>query len=396
MKFYNNKYVRKILSGATAFVLMTSNYGVAHAVKTITLTDTKGKEVSYELPDNVNVAGIQINEDGTMTVKFDNNMTITLNDNQNTTITSNNFDATVTEFSYNDYIKMCNEQVTEIKRCEKEIKRIQEEYYKVKNFEINYDKALEFAKAYVYINNFQFFTEEAKTQIIANDISTDMSELIGNNYGGFTNFVNAYNQTIVREQEITGSYDKSKLISCEYSFGNKTDRSEYIYARDTWYNSVKNGRAWNDDFDTLYCYISMFSGAGLSTNYLGNASIGAQAGINRTVGQDFKESIKVVFDKYMSDASNKEKFKTYFSDVVTYKPREDAKQNLTIYMNSTNQLNEQVAIARENGDFSVDAVNLCYDNLETLIYYYIHILDNVDDFKQVMSALNNEFSTKTK
>ena len=65
-------------------------------------------------------------------------------------------------------------------------------------------------------------------------------------------------------------------------------------------------------------------------------------------------------------------------------------------MNNINEENEEIRISRENGDFSKEPTNLCEDNLETLIFYYSHICDDVDDFLDVVKSLQNEFSKKTK
>lgn len=396
IKIYNNQYVKRILSGLTGMVLLMSANSTAKAVSnTIEMTKPNGEKITISVPENA--TGVKINPDGSVEYTLGNNSDIVVNEaEQVTTVNPNAFVPTEEELNYADYQKLCDDQMNEIKAHLADIERIQVEYYKNKNFILNEEKLFEYVKAFVYVTNHQLFDEETKALILANDIDTDIAVLIGNDYTSFTNFVDGYNQLIIREQEIEGNFDKSKLISCEYSFGNATDRGEYVFARDTWFESVVNGRVWNDEYYTLYGYISNLSGVGLGTHYIDNASLGARASIRSTVGVDFKESHKVVFDEYMKNKENKKKFTTYFEDIVTYKLREGAKADILAGMEEANQANNEISTARENGDFTGVPTELCEDNLDTLVYYYAHICDDVDDFGYVVSSLNNEFNGKTK
>ncbi|MCI5835417.1 MAG: hypothetical protein MR227_01800 [Firmicutes bacterium] len=98
----------------------------------------------------------------------------------------------------------------------------------------------------------------------------------------------------------------------------------------------------------------------------------------------------------MKNKENKKKFTTYIEDIVTYKLREGAKADILAGMEEANQANNEISTARENGDFTGVPTDLCEDNLDTLVYYYAHICDDVDDFGYVVSSLNNEFNGKTK
>lgn len=396
IKFYNNQYVKRILSGITGLVILAGANSTAKALNnTIEITNSEGKTITITIPEGA--TSFKVNTDGSVEYTLGNvSVSSSLEENNNSVVNFDYFMPVEEQLTYADYQKMCEEQYNEILAHQSDIEKIQVEDYRNKDFKFNTEKLMHFVKSFVYITNHDLFDNEAKSQILSMDVTTDIGLLIGNDYTAFTNFVDGYNQAIIRKQEIEESFDKSKLISCEYSFGNATDREEYIYARDTWFNSVKNGRAWNDDYYTLYCYISNYSGVGLNVHYIDNASLGARASIRRTVGVDFKESHKVVFDEYMKDKANKNKFTKYFEDVVTYALREDAKQELLININNINNENEEIRISRENGDFSKEPTNLCEDNLETLIFYYSHICDDVDDFLDVVKSLQNEFSKKTK
>lgn len=390
MKFYNgNGLIKKIISGATSIVLMTTSIGAAKASQQVEIVDLKtGTTHTITVPDN---AKVKVYPDGGYEILLAEDTSL------NVAATNDPDMAIESSLSYEDYIRLCDEQVAEIKSHAADIKRLQQENYRVENFEFNDERLYSFVKAYVYVTNMQYFSEDVRHQIISsNDISTDISILIGVDYKGFTDFVNAYNQTIVREQEIAGAFDKTKLISCEYSFGNETDRAEYVFAQETWFNSVKNGRVWNNDYYTLYCYLGAFGSTGLNKHFIQNASVGAQAGIYRTVGQDFKESYKVVFDNYMMDKENKNKFNLYFENTVTYVPRTDAKENILIEMNRINEHNTNVNEERELGDFTTNPM-ACTETLEELVYEYIHINDDINDFVPVVEILNQQFSnTKVK
>ena len=82
--------------------------------------------------------------------------------------------------------------------------------------------------------------------------------------------------------------------------------------------------------------------------------------------------------------------------IAAFKLREGAKADILAGMEEANKANNEISTARENGDFTGVPTDLCEDNLDTLVYYYAHICDDVDDFGYVVSSLNNEFNGKTK
>lgn len=304
---------------------------------------------------------------------------------------------------------------------EKDISELRAKLYNDKNFHFNTNELAKNACSLVYIANFSHFKEETRAQILGNYVPNDAMEIVVNMLS-VTNIINSYNQVTLRNQELEQNFDIDKLVSYEDAFGISIEKEEYLYARQTLFDSVKNNRVYNekyessleehvyiDEFNMLYDYFGKLLG-GAGNHNIEYAEFGAQTIINQTVGMDFLESIKVVFDEMMENGEFNKRIEQrmqsgileevdelkkqnqnltvadYFKDRVSYIPKVEAKEYLlTNALGLANRYNEKLTtMSEENTTY----VPIDYEKSpENLIYHYIHVYDEINNLNNIMKAL---------
>jgi len=327
--------------------------------------------------------------------------------------------------SVEDFKTLVENFMNEALSHEKDICDLRERLYNDRNFKFNQNELAKNVCSLVYVANYSHFTEDVRAQILGTYVPVDAMEIMMNMLS-VTNIINSYNQITLRDQEITQKFDIDKLISYEDVFNVKVEKEEYIYARKTLFESVKNGRVYNTEFnikanenlfipefEMLYDYFGKFLGGNGSHN-IENAEFGAQTIINQTVGMDYLESIKVVFDELMQDGEFNKRIEhkmdknflkevdelnkttegltvaDYFEDRVAYIPTIQAKEQLFNITGIINNYNSELQLVTENGVAN-------YANFETsaenLIYRYIHVYDEVNNLNNIMKALGYSCNT---
>lgn len=343
--------------------------------------------------------------------------------------------------SVEDFKTLVENFMNEALSHEKDICELRERLYNDRNFKFNQNELAKNVCSLVYVANYSHFTDDVRAQILGTYVPVDAMEIMMNMLS-VTNIINSYNQITLGDQEINQNFDIDKLISYEGVFKVAVEKEEYIYARKTLFESVKNGRVYNAEFNTkanenlfipefemLYDYFGKFLGGNGSHN-IENAEFGAQTIINQTVGMDYLESIKVVFDELMQNGEFNKRIEhkmdkgvlqevdelqktnegltvaDYFEGLtltdyskgrVAFTPAIQAKEQLFYTIGIVNRYNSELELVTENGVAN-------YANFETsaenLIYRYIHVYDEVNNVNNIMKALgyscNTNDTSKTK